>query len=325
MTARTFARLNTPAASALLAVLLIIAAALVAGCSRQPEPRDPPRADAGAREIPAAATATGGETPAAAVGDIVAAVAAEAQDAVGDAAGELQEATVAAVTPLALDAQAIVQEALPPPAPADRGGPVSAPVSPAAVALIVREEIISPAYYTAKLQNFACPGEKSGPTCGIGSDLGVHTPTRIRSDWSIHPQVDRLALASGRIGFGACRAYRREHADIRTPFDMAQQVFATKVLPAYHDLAARTFRNGWDRLPPDAQGALVATVFVRGAGMKGPMRAEMRQLRDVCVPAGDVQCIAAAHRDMCARFAGRSDAAGLCKRFRATADLAVRA
>lgn len=324
MTAR-IARWNTPHGSAFQAVLLCIAITLLAGCGQSTEPRDPPRADAGAREVPAAATANGGAIPAGPVGEVVASVAAEAQDAVGDAAGEVQEAAVATVIPLALDAQTIVQETLPPPAPADRDAPVSAPVSPAAVALIVREEIISPAYYTAKLQNFACPGERSGPTCGIGSDLGVHTPTRIRADWSIHPQVDRLAQGSGQVGFGACRAYRRANADIRTPFAMAQQVFASRVLPAYHDLAARTFRDGWDRLPPDAQGALVATVFVRGAGMKGAKRAEMRQLRDVCVPAGDVQCIARAHLDMCPRFEGRADGAGLCKRFRATAALAVRA
>ncbi|HTL15545.1 MAG TPA: hypothetical protein VL251_10710 [Thermomonas sp.] len=296
----------TPHGSALIAVLLFVLGALLSGCHPVAAPAPAPAAAPAAPAVTAAAL--------------------EAQDAVGDAAQDVREAAVAVVIPAALDAQQAVQDALPPPAPQVVGAQPAQPgVAPAAVALIVRQEIISPAYYTAKLQNFACPGERSGPTCGIGSDLGVHTPTRIRSDWSVHPQVDRLAQASGRVGFGACRAYRRANADIRTPFEMAQQVFATKVLPAYRDLAARAFRDGWDRLPPNAQGALVATVFVRGASMTGAMRAEMRQLRDECVPAADVQCIAAAHLAMCQRFAGRQDAAGLCNRFRATAALAVQA
>lgn len=253
----------------------------------------------------------------------------EVQDIAADSATALQDLVTATVTPAVLDAQQIVQEALPPSAP--QRGPVSSSVAPAAVALIVREEIISPAYYTKALQGFACPGKRSGPTAGIGGDLGVHTPARIRDDWSIHPRVDVLALGSGVIGFAPCRAYRSQHKDVRTPFELAQEVFATKQLPAYYNLAARAFRNGWDSLPPNAQGALTATVYVRGASMRdapgSSMREEMRVMRDVCVPAGDVQCIARQHLAMCDRFSSRppKEAAGLCKRFTATAALAVQA
>lgn len=301
---------STPHGSALIAVLLVILLAALTACA----PRTAP--------APAAATVN----PPAVVA-VVADAAIQVQDFAGDTAADLQETVIAQVIPVVLDTQQAVIEALPPPAP--ERSPVSSPVSPAAVALIVRHEIISPGYYTAKLQGFACPGDTSGPTVGIGSDLCVHTPTRIASDWSIHPHVGTLQLGSGQCGFAKCRAYRRAHADVRTPFAMAETVFATKMLPAYHDLAARTFRNGWDTLPPNAQGALTVTVFVRGAGMRDAKgsnkRAEMRELRDVCVPAGDVQCIARAHRAMCPRFEGRKDAAGLCKRFRETADLAVQA
>lgn len=261
--------------------------------------------------------------------DVATALAIEVQDAAGDSATDVQEAVTTQVFPTVLAVQTIVQEALPQPAP--QRGPVSSPVSPAAVALLVREEVISPAYYTKVLQGFACPGKRSGPTAGIGGDLGVHTPARIRDDWSIHPRVDTLALGSGVIGFGPCRAYRSQHTDVRTPFDLAQEVFATKQLPAYYTLAATAFRDGWDRLPPNAQGALTITVFVRGAGMRDApgshMREEMRVMRDVCVPAGDVHCIARQHLAMCDRFSSRppKEAAGLCKRFTATAALAVQA
>lgn len=326
MSANRFNGWFTPHGSAVIAVLLVILIFALPACGSRTEPRDPPRADAGSRAIPTAATATGGERPAGAVGDAVAALSADTQAAVASVAEETRESTTA-VIPAMLDMQQAVQDALPP-QPVDQVSPV-APVSPAAVALIVRHEIISPGYYTANLQGFACPGDTSGPTVGIGSDLGVHTPTRIASDWSIHPHVGTLMRGSGVIGFGPCRGYRSAHADVRTPFATAETVFATKVLPAYYELAARAFRNGWDKLPPNAQGALTATVFVRGAGMRDAKgsnkRAEMRELRDVCVPAADVQCIARAHRAMCARYEGRKDAGGLCKRFRETAELAVRA
>lgn len=305
-----------------VAALLLIA--LLSACAQaSPVPRAPQIAEAARLGSQAGATAAGGERPAAAVGDFVAAVAADAQATAGGAAERVRVAAASAAVPAMLDMQQAIQSALPP--PAATGAPAPAPVSPAAVALIVRHEIISPAYYTARLQNFACPGDISGPTLGIGYDLGMQTATRIRADWRAHPAAPRLATGSGVRGFGPCRAYRRANADIRTPLLLAQEVFTHTSLPAYCGLTARTFRNGWDGLTLNAQGALCATVYARGAGMRGESRTEMRQLRDECVPAHDTQCIARAHRAMCARFEGRADAAGLCKRFRETAELAVRA
>lgn len=317
----------TPHGAALIAVLLIVLLALIApgltACAQaNPVPRAPQIAEAARLGNQAGATAAGGERPAVAVGDLVAALAADAQ-ATGGAAERVRVAAAEAALPAMLDMQQAIQSALPP--PAATAAPATAPVAPAAVALIVRHEIISPGYYQAHLQGFACPGDISGPTLGIGYDLGMQTATRIRADWRAHPAAPRLATGSGVTGFGPCRAYRRANADIRTPFALAEEVFETASLPAYHALAARAFRDGWDGLPSNAQGALVATVYVRGAGMRGEKRAEMRQLRDECVPAHDTQCIARAHRAMCARFEGRADAAGLCKRFRETAELAVRA
>ena len=271
---------------------------------------------------PASPAPRGPHIAEAAVGDLVSAVAADAQATAGTAAERVRVAAASAALPAMLDMQQAIETALPPPAASS--ATAAAPVAPDAVALIVRHEIISPAFYTARLQGFACPGDISGPTIGIGYDLGMQTAARIRADWHAHPGVPALAAGSGEIGFGPCRNYRSAHAGIRTPLPLAQTVFEDTSLPTYHALTARTFRNGWDSLPPNAQGALVATVYVRGAGMRGESRTEMRTLRDTCVPAHDVQCIAAAHRAMCARFEGRADAAGLCKRFLETAALAVR-
>ncbi|MGE4366204.1 MAG: hypothetical protein AB7D25_02355 [Thermomonas sp.] len=306
--------------NALLASIALLLAACTAG---QPAPRGPQLAEAARLETQAGATAPGGDAPAGVVGGIVRGVAADVQGAAGAVAADARETAARLAVPAVLELQGAVEAVLPP--PAATAAPATAPVASAAVALIVRHEIISPAYYQAHLQGFACPGDISGPTIGIGYDLGMQTATRIRADWRAHPAAPRLATGSGVTGFGPCRTYRRDNADIRTPFALAEEVFETASLPAYHALAARAFRDGWDGLPPNAQGALVVTVYVRGAGMRGETRAEMRQLRDDCVPAHDVQCIARAHRAMCARFEGRADAAGLCQRFRETAELAVRA
>lgn len=314
MNAGVFRGWSTPHGTALIAVLLICLAALLMlpGCNSQ---------GGGGGEIPAAAAApAGGAQPVAAES---APAAPAPVEALADVAAEAQQAAAAITTPAIVEVQQAIQEALP--APAIQREPVPPLVSPAAVALIVREEIISPAYYAKALQGTTCPGDRSGPTVGIGSDLGVQTRAHIADTWSIHPAVDRLQAASGRIGFGPCRQWRTANIDIRTPLPLAQEVFATKLLPRYHRLAARAFRNGWDNLPPDAQGGLVATVYVRGDDMTdapgSQRRTEMRVMRDVCVPAGDLKCLAAQHRAMCQRFVGRKDAVGLCRRFTRTAQL----
>lgn len=299
---------------------LILAMALVgvlAGC----DPRTAP-APAAPAAAPAAAPVV--QLAVHEVTDAVADAADEVREAVEDPVADAQREVAQAAVPAIVAMREAVQAALPP--PVSTGLPVSSPVSPAAVALIVRHEIVSEAYYGRKLQGFACPGDRSGPTCGIGSDLGVQTRATIRDVWSVHPHVERMTTASGRVGFKACRTWRLDNIDVRTPLPLAREVFATKLLPRYERMAARAFRKTWHLLPPDARGGLVATVYVRGASMEdapgSQQRKEMRVMRDEC--GADVRCLAAQHRAMCPRFAGRKDQAGLCRRFNDTADLIER-
>ena len=312
---RLFADWTTPHGSGLIAVLLVAMIALLAlpGCN--------PRQEAAPTATPVPGTAAVAVVEAV---DLVGDVAEETQEAVADPVDDAQRGVALAIAPAIVAVQDAVQTVLPPPVP--ERGPVSSPVSPAAVALIVRHEIISEGYYAKALQGFACPGDRSGPTAGIGSDLGVQTRATIRDVWSIHPGVERMTTASGKVGFGPCRNWRTAHKDIRTPLPLAQEVFATKLLPRYHRMAARAFRNTWDRLPPDAQGGLTATVYVRGASLEDApgshMREEMRVIAYQCD--ADVRCIATQHRRMCPRFAGRKDQAGLCRRLNDTADLIER-
>lgn len=194
-------------------------------------------------------------------------------------------------------------------------------VSSAAVAHIVRWEVSGRANYDRNLQAPIWPGGASGITWCIGYDGGHQSATQIRTDWAAHPSVNRLAGTSGITGAPARQALPA-YRDIRTRFDYCQRIFESVTLPAYHALARRTFANGWAQLPADAQGALTSTVYNRGASMAGSRRREMRELRDTCVPAVDVACIARQLRGMCRLWRGTTLEAGLCARYEDAARLA---
>jgi hypothetical protein len=340
MKASGFSSWSTPHGSALIAVLLVCVFALLAlsGCGGN-------TAGGGASPV-AAASPAGGSRPVAAdpvpaiaaiavheATDAVADTAAQASTAIEDPAADAQEAVASIAAPVVLAVREAVEQVMPspPPVAVPETGPVAALVSPAAVDLIVSFEVVSRPYYSKRLQGVVCPPRQSGPTRGIGWDDGHQTRNAIAAAWPMHPQLERILPASGQLGATKCNAYRRANLDIRTPLDMAERVFIETALPAYHALTARTFRNGWDRLPPNAQGALVATVYNRGAAMaagKSPNdpRKEMRTLRDVCVPAGDVQCMAEQFLAMRRLWPPNSEGGkGLQRRYTATAKLAVQA
>lgn len=308
---------STPHGTVLILVLLAALAVLVPGCGA---PRN--------AAVPAPAVAEAVSMSAAsAVADVVTVAATDAQAAVATPVQTAQASAAATVIPAVVAMREAIAEALPPP-PAPQA-PVSL-VSPAAVDLIVGFEIISPAYYVKRLQGVVCPPRLSGPTRGIGWDDGHQTRAAIAAAWPDHPQLPRILPASGQVGATKCNAYRNANRDIRTPLPMAQQVFEETALPAYHSLTARTFRKGWDTLPPNAQGALVATVYNRGASMvgkgKNDPRKEMRVLRDVCVPAADTQCMAEQFLSMRRLWpAGSEGGKGLQRRYTDTAKLAVQA
>lgn len=316
---------STPHGSALIAVLLLIVLALLVACT----PTDRPLASDSV--VPAADSIAAIAVHEAT--DAVTDTTSDAASAIEDPAADAQEAVASVAAPVVLAVREAVEQVMPspPPVAVPEQGPVSSLVSPAAVELIVGFEVVSRPYYAQRLQGVVCPPRQSGPTRGIGWDDGHQTRGAIAAAWPMHPQLERILPASGQVGAAKCNTYRRANLDIRTPLDMAERVFIETALPAYHSLTARTFRNGWDRLPPNAQGALVATVYNRGAAMaagKSPNdpRKEMRYLRDVCVPAGDVQCMAEQFLAMRRLWPPNSEGGkGLQRRYTATAKLAVQA
>lgn len=217
-------------------------------------------------------------------------------EVVTPAATDLQVAVAEVLVPAALGVQGTVQASLSPPSP----GPLDMAWAGAPVAadLIIRWEIGSPARYARLYQGLICPGGASGPTGGVGYDFGHQTAADIRAEWHEHPDVERLATASGVVGDAACRDWVARHTDIRIPFDYAERIFLTRTLPAYQQAAERALGDGWHRLPPNAQAGNTSLGYNRGWSMRGDRNREKRAIRDVCAPAGDVRCNAAEIRAM---------------------------
>jgi hypothetical protein len=235
-----------------------------------------------------------------------------------DAAIEHAQSTIAdVVAPAAVGMREVVQAVVPSPAQAQLP-----PIAPAAVALIVRWEVSGAAHYTRHLLHPVWPGGGSGITWGIGYDGGYQTARDIRDAWAAHASVDRLAGAAGIVGDRA-RTALPAYADIVTPYPLAYTVFADVSLPAYRTTARQAFgADAFEALPPDARGALVSLVYNRGAAMVGDRNAEKRAIRDTCIPAADVRCIASELRAMCRIWAGTPNGAGLCARRHDEATLA---
>lgn len=231
----------------------------------------------------------------AALAPVAAEAQAEVAEVVAPAAGGLQLAAAEVLVPASLQLQAAVQDVLPPP-PEPRfttwaGAEVAAD-------LIIRWEISSPERYTRQYQGLICPPGASGPTGGVGYDFGHQTAASIRAEWADHPEVERLATASGVTGQAACRAWVAQHRDIRIPYDFAHQVFIESTLPAYQLAAERALGDGWHKLPAPAQAGNTCMGYNRGWSMVGDRNREKRAIRDECAPAGDVRCNAAEIRAM---------------------------
>lgn len=184
----------------------------------------------------------------------------------------------------------------PPPVPAG----ASLQVSRRGLDRLVEFEVSSEAYYEKKLSRPTWPGGGSGVTIGIGYDLGYNTVAQIRSDWGTYlpdGDVATLATTAGLKGAAAQKACANAKVQaVRVPLAAARSVFYTRTLPRY---AADTLRAypGADRLPADAEAALLSLVFNRGSAMQGDKRREMRAIVPL-VAARDLPGIAAQFRSM---------------------------
>lgn len=157
---------------------------------------------------------------------------------------------------------------------------VSLEASARSLEMIVAFEVTSKAVYQTRFRRPVWPGEASGVTIGIGYDIGVTAKAQIRLDWQgriADLALKRLLMAQGITGANA-KPLATSLADIDVPFEVAEQVFYTSTLPRFARLT-RTTWPGVQKLPPDAQGALLSLIYNRGASLSGSRRKEMLALR----------------------------------------------
>lgn len=212
------------------------------------------------------------------------------------------------------DAVEAVSEALEASAPALMPEPApKAVVAPEAVALMIRYEIISPAYYRKRLIRPIWPGGASGVTWCVGYDGGHQTRHVIAEDWIAHPAVGRLVNTAGLRGEKA-KAALPDYRDIISDYPLCEKVFGERTLIQYERRTARLFRNGYDDLPFLVKGVLVSLVYNRGDSTVGDSRREMKTMVVECVPHGDLVCLAREFRKSKRVWNGSSIEAGMHRR-----------
>jgi GH24 family phage-related lysozyme (muramidase) len=155
------------------------------------------------------------------------------------------------------------------------------------------------------------PGGASGITIGRGYDLGYHTAEEFDRDWRgrLPAQTTHLLRASlGLKGDAARERARVLRGRISIAAADADAVFLLRELPKTVRLTMDTF-PGIERLPLDAQGALVSLVFNRGSRMQDndPFLQERREMRAIAaaVARGELPTIARQLRSMKRLWAGK--------------------
>ena len=124
------------------------------------------------------------------------------------------------------------------------------------------------------------PGASSGITLGVGYDLGFVSAAQFAADWARHlteAQIARLKTAIGLTG-GRAAGVASRFGDIKITRTAGMEVFNRCTLPRFTKITRGAF-PGMEKLPVNAQGALISLTFNRGSKMDGPSRAEMAEIR----------------------------------------------
>lgn len=204
--------------------------------------------------------------------------------------------------------EAFVSPALPKP-------PVGASmvVSRRSIDALIAFEITSQEVYEKKYQFPVWPKGQSGVTIGIGYDLGFATAAQITEAWAQHVSSSNLQLllsVGGKTGLNA-KAVLPTVKSVKIPFEDAIAVFHLITLPEFAGRTKRLYA-GVQKLPPDAQGALISLVYNRGTATKGDRRREMKNIISL-VTNQNLEGIAAELRSM-KRLWNPDTEAGLIKR-----------
>ncbi len=181
--------------------------------------------------------------------------------------------------------------------------------------MLIEFEISSDSYYRRKLSVPVWPGGASGVTIGIGYDLGYNTAKQIEKEWAgkiSDAVLQELKGVSGITGIDAREAAGRLQAlGIKIPLEAAKEVFFRSTLPRYAEQTRKAY-PGIEKLPHDAQAALLSLIYNRGPGKRGSRRREMKAIEALVINKSLGE-IAGQIRSMKRLWAGRG-LAGLLKR-----------
>ena len=171
-------------------------------------------------------------------------------------------------------------------------------VSKRSLDMIISFEVSSKAAYNSHYKKPIWPGGDSGITIGIGYDIGYATVAQFRKDWEFKLAASELNLLSEACGKKAAAAKNilSRFRNISISYEAAIDVFHQATLPKYAK-DTKGIYPGVQKLPPDAQGALLSLVYNRGASLSGDRRREMKNIV-THVANGDLQKIAREIRAM---------------------------
>jgi len=172
-------------------------------------------------------------------------------------------------------------------------------VSINSVNAIINFEVSSPAYYDKYFQKPVWPKGDSGVTIGIGYDCGYCSKDEFRKAWGgIISETDLNTMLSV-VGLkaGNAQAALSSCQSVKIPYAKASMVFYQSTLPVYAGRTKRAYK-GLEKLPPDAQGAILSLVYNRGSAINdNESRREMKNLVSL-ISAGDLKGMATEIRNM---------------------------
>ena len=153
---------------------------------------------------------------------------------------------------------------------------------------LVKFEINSEVYFNRYLKHPIWPGGNAGVRIGIGYDVGVVTISQLRRDWAgkiADADLKNLEKICGLKGEKARNKFKL--VSIRTvtvSLESARRVFYTCSLPAYARKCLKAY-PGIEKLPSDAQTAMLSLVYNRGTRKSGSSRREMKAMESLVVEA----------------------------------------
>lgn len=152
--------------------------------------------------------------------------------------------------------------------------------------LIIQQEVSSAALYKAKYTHPTWPGNASGPTIGIGVDLGYTTHDELEHDWQEYLPARMIGTLHKAIAVRGDKAHILVRsgalAGVDVPWDAALHEFENMEIPKWVAKTNKAF-PGLEKLGPLCEGAVVSLCFNRGTAVQEPAgqtrRLEMRNIK----------------------------------------------